>query len=99
MISRQQNFVSKAWCDGDVQAEWGKYNKVSIDTEQRKGRTLLTVARDISVLVFNDSEKRGPLDEVIEVEVNIVVFRQRVEVGEVGIEKVFRLKSTEGGHD
>ena len=60
---------------------------------------MLTIARDISVLVFDDSEKRGPLDEVVEVEVDVVVFRQRVEVGEVGIEKVLGLKSTEGGHD
>lgn len=45
-----------------------------IDTGRKKSRTLLTVARDISVLILDDSKERGPLDEVLEVEIDIVVF-------------------------
>lgn len=66
---------------------------------QKKIRTSLTVARDISVLIFDNSEERGPLGEVLEVEVDVVVFRQGVEIGEVGVEEVCRSKSTERGHD
>lgn len=51
------------------------------------------------MLIFDDSKERGPSDEVVEVEVDVVIFRQRVEVGEVGVEEVLRLESAERGHN
>lgn len=65
----------------------------------KKSRTSLTVACDISVLIFDDSEERGPLDKVLEVEVNIIVFRQGVEIGEIGVKQVSGFKRTERGHN
>ena len=57
-----------------------------------------TVAYYVAVLVFGDCEKRGPVDEVVHVEVDIVVLGEGIEVGEVHVEKVLGAEGAEGCH-
>ena len=95
----KEDLVSRVW----ERQRNGKQKRSYIIIHREKGkeqgiRASLTVACDVPMLVFNDSEKRGPLNEVIKVEVDVIVFRQRVEVGEIGVEEVLGLKSAEGCH-
>lgn len=57
-----------------------------------------TVAYYIAVLVFGDCEERGPVDEVVHVEVEVVVFGEGIEVGEVHVEEVLRAEGAKGCH-
>ncbi len=59
----------------------------------------LTVANYIAVLVFCNCEERGPVDEVVHVEVDVVVFGEGIEVGEVHVEEVLGAEGAEGCHD
>ena len=59
---------------------------------------LLTVANDVAFLVFCYSEERGPFYEIMEVEVEIVVFSEGVEVCKVHTEEVLRTKCAKGCH-
>lgn len=68
-------------------------------SEGEKSRASLTVAYNIAVLVFDNSKERGPSDEVVEVEVNVVVFRQRVEISEIDFEEILGSESAERCHD
>ena len=58
----------------------------------------VTVTNYIAVLVFGDCEERGPVDEVVHVEVEVVVFGEGIEVGEVHVEEVLRAEGAEGCH-
>lgn len=49
-----------------------------------------TVAHDIAVAVFDDVEEGWPFHEIGEVELEVVVFGQRIEVGEIQREEVAR---------
>lgn len=59
---------------------------------------VLTVANDVAFLVFCYGEERGPFDEIVEVEIEVVVFSEGVEVCEVHTEEVLRTKLAEGCH-
>jgi hypothetical protein len=48
--------------------------------------------------VFDGAEERGPSHEVVEVEAQVVVFGQRVEVGEVEGEEVCWGHAPDGTH-
>ena len=61
-------------------------------------RRLLTVAYDVTMLVFCDGEQRRPAHQVLHVEVEIVVFGERIEVCEVHVEEILGTKWTEGRH-
>ena len=61
-----------------------------------KGR--VTVADYVALLVFGDCEERGPVDEVVHVEVDVVIFGEGIEVGEVHVEEVLGAEGAEGCH-
>lgn len=54
-----------------------------------------TVSYYVAVLVFGDGEERGPVDEVVHVEVDVVVFGEGIEVGEVHVEEVLGTEGAE----
>lgn len=60
---------------------------------------MFTITCDVTVLVFGECKKRGPSREVVHVEVDIVILRQRVKVCQVHPEQVLWLKSAKGSHD
>lgn len=49
--------------------------------ESGKGRH--TVTSDVAMLVLSDGEERGPAGEVLVVEIEVVVFCERVKIREV----------------
>ena len=58
----------------------------------------LTVANNVPFLVFCYGEERWPFHEVVEIEVKVVIFSERIEVCQVHVEEVLRTKCTEGCH-
>ena len=50
------------------------------------------------MLAFGDGKKRGPFGKVLEIEMEVVVFGERIEVGEVHLEEVHRTECAEGCH-
>ena len=57
-----------------------------------------TVAYYIAVLVFGDCEEGGPVDKVVHVEIDIVVFGEGIEIGEIHVEEILRAEGAEGCH-
>lgn len=57
-----------------------------------------TVTDDIPILIFGDCEEGGPFGEVLEVEINVVIFGERVKVCEIHFEEVRRAERAEGCH-
>ena len=57
-----------------------------------------TVSYDIALLIFSYGEKGGPFANVMEIEIDIVIFRQGIEVGEIHAKEVERLELAEGCH-
>lgn len=57
-----------------------------------------TISNDVAVLVFGDCEQRRPLDEVLHVIIDVVVFCERVEVGQIHAQEVRRSHRPQRGH-
>ena len=53
---------------------------------------ILTVTCDVTVLVFSDCEQGRPFGKVVHVEVDVIIFREGVKIGEVHSEQVLWLK-------
>lgn len=51
---------------------------------------ILTVAHHAGIAVLHRAEERRPLGEVIEIEAEVVVLRQRIEVGRIELKQVQR---------
>lgn len=59
---------------------------------------LITVTCDVTVLIFSHGEQGRPFCQVVHVEVNVVILRERIQIGEIHFEQVLWLKGTEGSH-
>lgn len=54
-----------------------------------------TVTNDVAILILCHGTERGPLGEVLQVVVDVVILRQRVQVGQVHMEEIRRLHRPE----
>lgn len=63
-----------------------------------KGHWICTIACDVAVSVFGHCEKRRPFSEVVHVEVDVIVLRERVKICEIHFEQVLWLKGAESSH-
>ena len=52
--------------------------------------SLHTVADDVTILILRHGAERGPFGEVLHIVVDVIIFRQRVQVGEVHVEQIRR---------
>ena len=47
---------------------------------------LRTISRDVTVLIFSEGEKRRPCGEVMHVEVDVIIFGERIQICEIHFE-------------
>ena len=64
-----------------------------------RAHSTLTVTSDIAVLILSHGEKGRPFSEVMHVEVDVVILRERVKICEIHFEQIMRLTGTERSHD
>lgn len=57
-----------------------------------------TVSHDAGIVVLDHTKQRWPLGEVVEVESQIIILRQRVQVGQVQVQQVQRGHAPYGSH-
>ena len=57
-----------------------------------------TVANDIAHLILSNGEEGRPFVEVVKVEIDVVVFREGIEVRQIHAKEILRLALSEGGH-
>ena len=57
-----------------------------------------TVADYFAILILRDSEQRWPFRKILYVEIQIVIFGERIQIGEIGVKEVGGTKGAEGCH-
>ena len=57
-------------------------------TQSRLQSSMHTVADDVAVLVLGHGAERGPFSKVLHVVVDIVIFRERVQIGQVHVKEI-----------
>ena len=94
-------FVRELEVDGvllDFAHHWSRPKSDSPSPSAHDRRQILTIARNVPMLVFCYGEERGPAGHVLHVEIEVVVFSERIEVREVHVQEILRAEWSERRH-